>query len=100
MSYDVTVGERDLNTTFNHAPVFNALMPNGLKGLHGLNPHHAQKIINFGLLHVLPLKRDELRDKMKDVEWGSFDDAIKFLHDLFLACLLVVDPDETIGVFA
>jgi len=87
MSYDVAIGDWSGNTTFNHRPVFERIIPNGLRGLQGLTGNQASKSLAVSLIHNLPLVEDELRSKMGPCTWGSYEAAIQFLRDLHAACL-------------
>jgi|14_taG_2_1085336.scaffolds.fasta_scaffold15155_4 hypothetical protein len=106
MSYEVSIGQFDENVTYNGQPVFAAIIPSGLWGLHGMTGKQAASCITDGIVQnwVHPsnnAKRQHVLSKVKpwrhDYPYLTADRALDFLTRLREACL--AHPRHKVTIF-
>ena len=93
MSYDVTVGTKDFNYTANMGQFFAdfAVHP---ADLHGEPPYEVAYRISRALGNIPRFEFEALRRDYDDANgWGTVEGAIRFLADIYVACITETDVD-------
>lgn len=94
MSYDIDVGTQDFNYTSNMHKFFKDFGVHPLDDLHGKTPQEAAFWIAAALLRMSHWDYTELCEQYDSQNgWGSVDTAMKFLFDVYVACLTETDVD-------
>lgn len=88
MSYDVTVGEQEFNYTYNMARFFSRYDVNPVRDLDGQYPEVVAERIAEVFVSVAECDMEELSQRYDSPNgWGSVDTALRFLFDVYMACL-------------
>ena len=94
MSYDVTVGTKEFNYTANMREFFVDFGVYPVGDLHGKTPKQVAGLIG-NALHTISYEdyTDLCAEYDSDNGWGHVDTAIKFLFNIYMACLTEPDVD-------
>lgn len=93
MSYDVTVGTKEFNYTSNMRKFF---VDFGVhpRDMHGEPPHEVAFRIAQALKDILLYGFEDLKSEYDAPNgWGSVEGAIRFLMDIYMACITEPDVD-------
>jgi hypothetical protein len=109
MSWDVHIGHRERNVTFNFSPLFRTMMPGGLSQLHGVTAEEAATIIwhgfksashgNEGGEHVMSFVT-RVGTSSSTLTRGSstIEQGLSVLRELWQVCI-EANPAEKVLVF-
>lgn len=91
MSYDVTVGTKDFNYTYNMGKFFTDFGVHP-RDLHGEPPQEVAFRISLALLNIARYDFEDLKREYDSPNgWGTVETAIRFLMDIYMAC--ITEPD-------
>lgn len=93
MSYDVTVGTKDFNYTSNMGQLFEDFNVHP-HDMHREAPHTVAYRISRALGNIPHFEFEALmRDYDDPNGWGTVEGAIRFLTDIYVACITEPDVD-------
>lgn len=96
MSYDVTVGTQEFNYTANMGKFFADFMVHPAD-LHGEPPYEVAYRISLALTNIPRFEFEALSLQFDDPHgWGNVAGAIRFLADIYVACITEPDVDEVV----
>ena len=94
MSYDVTVGTQEFNYTANMRAFFADFGVHPVRDMDGKSTTQVLSNITDALKRFTELDMDVLCGDYDDPNgWGDVEGAIRFLFDIYLACLTEIDAD-------
>ena len=95
MSYDVTVGDREFNYTWNLALFFRTFQVHPYGDMRGRPASKVAETVTSGLEAIEKMDFDTLREKYDPPsKWGTVPGAIEWLKSIREACL--EQPDVTV----
>ena len=87
MSYDMNIGDREFNYTYNVAAMWYAAKPNvGIRCFYGMTGREAVKE-QRDIQTYMEENRETLLEYEPENGWGTFAGALKFVNSLIIASL-------------
>lgn len=94
MSYDIDIGPRDFNYTYNLAKFFTRYSVNPYSDLEGLTGSQSASRISAALESIVQESTEVLNQYDPPNGWGSWPSALKFLMEVRDAC--IENPEEIV----